>query len=263
MPIGGTLTRRVAAIAATAAVLVALSGGAAVAQTDPYGGGGGTTTSSTTTSATTTTRPASDRVALTTPARLNPGDSTTFTSPAVFEPGSTVDIVLVRGQQGSSGSQIGVDVVVDANGSVTFNFTVPAGTDPGVYFVYAEGVDPDGNPIRVVAALVVVPEQAAAAKSDAPPAAATADPAPSDTATAAVPVPVPADVQRLQLSSDAEQQVLDQLAADDGATVAFDGQSVSVTHDATESSAPMTAGIAAAGLVAAGAIALRTRRRKA
>ena len=262
MPIGGTLTRRVAGIAAAAAAMVALSGGPALAQTAPYGGGGGTTSSSTTTSSTTTTRPASDLVALTTPARLNPGDSTTFTSPAVFKPGSTVDIVLVRGQQGSSGSQIGVNVVVDANGAVTFNFTVPAGTDPGVYFVYAEGVDPDGNPIRVVAALVVVPEQAAAAKSDAPPAAATADPAPSDTATAAVPVPVPADVQRLQLSSDAEQQVLDQLAANDGATVAFDGQNVSVTHD-TESSAPMTAGIAAAGLVAAGAIALRARRRKA
>ena len=183
----------------------------------------------------------------------------------MFEPGSTVDIVLVRGQQGSSGTQIGVDVVVDANGAVTFNFTVPAGTQPGVYFVYAEGVDPDGNPIRVVAALVVVPEPApAGAKSTSPPAAATADPAPSDPAAATVPVSTPPDVQRLQLSSDAEQQVLDQLAVDDGATVAFDGQNVSVTHDATTgSSAPMTAGIAAAGLVAAGAIALRTRRRKA
>lgn len=117
-----------------------------------------------------------ERVGNTTPEQAAPATPVVFTTDQVFAPSAVVEVFLVRALQGATPTQVGPAVIANINGSVTASFTVPAGTPPGIYFVYATGTGENGEELRVVSVLIVLAPGASAAAF--PPAAGGSDAAP-------------------------------------------------------------------------------------
>lgn len=270
--------RRLGSLAGIVGILAIFGIGPASAQ---YGGGGTTTSSSSTTSTTAAEPVVREQIGQSTPEDAHPGATVTFTSPAgAFQPGSTVDIVLMRSLQGAPANVVVDNAAVTSAGNATGSFDLANTLDPGVYTVYAEGTDENGDPIRVVSLLVVLEsgESAVLRQSTvrAEPASAGGDPSGStassgSTAAAASTDPgvgdeviPPPEVRALQQSPEVEAAILDEVAHSD-ATVAIDGNRIVVTADVPAMSSDSNASTVAAGAVAAvfvggGLLALRRRR---
>jgi hypothetical protein len=104
----------------------------------------------------------SSLVAAARPSQVAPGGEVTLTSPAAFAPGSEVEVHLARSRQGATATVVAT-ATAGPDGKVSHIFTVPAGTPAGVYHLVLLGEDGDGNAVRTVAAIAVVPARAASA----------------------------------------------------------------------------------------------------
>lgn len=236
------------------------------------------------------------RVADVTPDQAAPATPVVFTTDAVFAPGATVQLFLVRALQGATPTPVG-PVAVNVNGSVVATFTVPAGTEPGIYFVYATGTGEDGDELRVVGVLVVrAGASAASFTSPADGGGAAPDPAPAadgaptgggssppgaelgtggegggDPATApsAGSIATPPEIQAIQYPADVEQVLYDEaVASGEPVTVDADGLvlaggrgdagDAAAAGDNTEST-PVAAALVAGAFVAGGLVVLRRR----
>ncbi|MEJ7764970.1 MAG: Ig-like domain-containing protein [Acidimicrobiales bacterium] len=101
------------------------------------------------------------------PSEVQPGDEITV-SGSGFMPGSTVTVTL------SDGTVLGT-AVVDENGNFTGVFRIPAGTEAGVFEVFATGVDPAGEPF-VLSGTLTVSDATPAPGGGTPPPGGRADP---------------------------------------------------------------------------------------
>lgn len=235
-----------------------------------------------------------ERVADVTPDQAAPATPVVFTTDPVFAPGATVQLFLVRALQGATPTPVG-PVAVNVNGSVAATFTVPAGTEPGIYFVYATGTGEDGDELRVVGVLIVRAGAAAASfTSPADGGGAAADPAadgaptggPSSppgaesgtggegrggpaTAPSAGSIATPPEIQAIQYPADVEQVLYDEAVAS-GEPVTLDSDGLvlaggtgdvgdAATAGDTTEPAPVAAALVAGAFVAGGLVVLRRR----
>lgn len=243
-----------------------------------------------------------ERVGNVTPEQAAPGTPVVFTTDPVFEPGSTVQVFLVRALQGATPTPVGpASVVVTANGSITAAFTIPPGTPVGIYFVYATGTGDDDEDLRVVGVVIVragatsasltpLAGGGGAASGPAPAAAGAAgigeggsasdDVAAGDggsgesaTTPSAGSVATPAEIQAIQYPADVEQVLYDEAVAS-GESVDLDANGLvlaggvggvggEAAAGGDSAPAPIAAALVAGVFVAGGLFALRRRQQHA
>ena len=216
-----------------------------------------------------------DRTGQVTPRLASAGETVTFTSNAVFAPGSQVDVVLVRARQRATGTVVGPDVATTSSGAVSYAFQVPAGTSRGIYIVYADGTSAGGGSLRVVAILVVLPSSAQATATGSSGGGADGRSGTAATPSSAPAVVPPADVQAIQQPAEVESVLFDE-ARRTRSPVVLDGERLLVApglepaeagSGAPESRAtaggPVAAAVVAIGFAGIGLLALRQRRHRA
>ena len=220
-----------------------------------------------------------DRVGQVAPATARPGETVTFTSNAVFAPGSTVDIVLVRARQRASGTTVGDAIATTPSGAVSHSFPLPGATAHGIYIVYADGTGAGGQALRVVAVLIVLAAPAdaqAQATGGSPSRSDDGDGSDSAALSSARPVVPPAEVQAIQQPAEVEASLLDEALP--SGSVVFDGEQLVVVSEprpapptgtpaapATTAGAfrgPLGAGLVAVAFAGGGLVTLRQRRRR-
>lgn len=191
-----------------------------------------------------------DRIGQVTPDGARAGETVTFVSNGVFTPGSAVDVVLVRALQGATGTLVGDDETTSSTGAVSHAFQIASGTSHGIYIVYATGTSAGGEPLRVVAILVVLPASAQAT---------TAGPTgsgdggttagPLTPSSSAQPVVPPAEVQSIQQAPAVEASLLDEVLRT-GSSVVLDGETLVAApgRGAAPGSAPPVASVATTNL---------------
>lgn len=123
----------------------------------------------------------------------------------IFKPGSTVSVNIVHiGPAGTA--QVLKSVIADGNGAVSTSATIPSGSDTGIYFIYLEGIDVNGNRVVALVPIVVRSAPAGAAQSGSQSAAVEAN---------SVQAVAPAEVTEVQqdLSPKAEAAVVEAVSA--------------------------------------------------